>query len=495
MYDQQWFKNKRVTIMGLGLHGGGLGVAKWLLRHGARLTITDTQSADALAPTLRQLERYVATLRQRGLDAVPPRLVLGRHDRQDFSSTDLVIRNPAVPREHELLALAAGRGIPVETDVSLFCLMCPFPITAVTGTKGKTTVTTMLWQLAAHDDRRTVVGGNIRISPFDALDRIITESGKKRPRPMPIILELSSWQLESLEAHRFSPHVAIVTNVLPDHLNRYRDMADYAAAKELNVRFQKAGDVAVMNADDARVRKMGERAEKRGAEVLWFTPRRVPTNGCGVRNGRVVFRRADRETTVATTSDLKLIGDHNLYNVLAAVAAALVMGLPLATLRRSVKNFSGAPGRLEVVGQRSGVTFVNDTTATMPDASAAAVRAWAGCVSGRVILLAGGADKNLRFAEWGKIVARHVGKLVLFDGTARPKIEAALKSAKSRVPTVVVKSMAEALRVARQDAKSGDVVLLSPACASFGIFKNEFDRGEQFVKLVKNINSKMKTKK
>jgi len=468
--------------MGLGTLGGGLGVARWLLRHGARLTVTDLRDRHALAGSVEALEKEYAR-RRRGRKGIvyKPRYVLGRHEPADFSGADMVVRNPAVPREHELLRLARRRKIAVETDISLFFRLCPFPITAVTGTKGKSTTTALLGAMVRRHDSRTVIGGNIRISPFDHLDGLLAAAGQDVPPP--VVLELSSWQLEGLVPHRLSPHIGVLTNIMEDHLNRYRDLDDYARAKATIVAYQRRQDIGVFNADDARVRKIaaqGRGRRKPAGRRFWFGSRVRSGDGCYLDRGHIVIRDRGVRRRVMPVSGLPLPGSHNVSNVLAACAAAHHLGIPIPTMRAAIRSFRGVPDRLEILRRHRGVLYVNDTTATMPEACVAALRAYGTGRKRRIILIAGGADKELRFDDWSGEVGRTVKHLILFRGSATPKMEEALERAGVSVPTYSAGSMSEAVREARRHAERGDVVLLSPACASFGLFRNEFDRGDRF---------------
>lgn len=509
----EWFKDKSVTVMGLGVHGGGLGSAAWLLKRGAQVTVTDLRDESTLAKPIAALKRLGAR------SAHPPRFVIGRHDEGDFTRADMVIRNPAVPRGNKFITAAEKAGVPIESDTSIFFSLCPFPIAAVSGTKGKTTTTTLLAEICRAHDERTVVGGNIRISQLAALDKLLaiatcgTKSGHVNVagnglKAPPIVLELSSWQLESLEARRLGPHVAVLTNVKEDHLNRYDGMDDYARAKELIYAFQKPADFAIVNADDARVAAMGRLAS--GAKIggathaglrLWYSMRPLPKDaqGCFVRSGQIRLRLSSinegREVILFPVTAIKLPGIHNVGNVLAACLAAVAYGMPLPVIRRVTKDFHGVPHRLETVRVLRGIRYVNDTTATAPDASIAALETFgaarppvgSAADGKRIVLIAGGADKDLTFGPWAKAVKKRVKHLVLIGGTADAKIDAALAVAGVQVPAIKHKSMREALADAREHSKRGDIILLSPGCASFGAFLNEFDRGEQFVNLVKRL--------
>ncbi|MFH2063110.1 MAG: UDP-N-acetylmuramoyl-L-alanine--D-glutamate ligase [bacterium] len=490
----EWFRGKRVTVMGLGVNQGGLGVSRWLLRRGARLTVTDLKSRSELSASVAGLlSAYRQALRSNSVGRVyRPKFVLGRHDESDFTDTDLVIRNPAVPDGNPFLAAAKRAGVRVETDMAIFFLLCPVPILGISGTKGKSTVTSLVGEIMKRHDRRTVVAGNIRRSPLDDLDRLV-RSATRKGKPVPVVLELSSWHLEGLERHRVSPHVAVLTNILEDHLNRYRGMAGYARAKSLIVAFQHDGDFAVLNGDDQRVSRIGlgrrSAAMPFGGQRFMFSVRPQKGDGCFVRSGMITLRESGVERPVLPVSEIRLVGEHNLSNVLAACAAARKFGVPIRTIAAAVRSFRGVPGRLETVAVLDGVRYVNDTTATMPDASIAAMRAMQR-KGAKTIILAGGADKKLRFGDWGRAAARMVSDAVMLDGTATPKMMRSLRSAGFSGTVTVVSSMAEAVRLSAGLAGAGDTVLLSPGCASFGLFVNEFDRGDQFSAEVKNLSRK-----
>ncbi|MFC1639053.1 Mur ligase family protein [Patescibacteria group bacterium] len=513
MNTPDWYNNKKVTVMGLGRHGGALGVAKWLAARGARLIVTDLKGEDELRPSVAELERAVKKARAAGVRVPKVRYALGRHDEADFRNVDLVYRNPAVRRNNKYLKLARKSGAAVETEASLFMQLCPYPVTAITGTKGKSTTTALLAEMARRHDRRTAVGGNIRISPFSFLDRLL-RAFERGDKPMPVILEMSSWHLEGLEQHRLSPHIAVVTNIREDHLNTYDGLHDYVKAKSIILAYQGADDVAVTNEDDPRVARMGRgkgswpRDGRFGGRRFGFSRRDRGGNGCYVRGGQVRVREGGpstvqqvhgrtrfarsgqaTETALFPLSSVRLRGEHNVENVLAATAAARAMGLPKRAIAAGVAGFRGVPGRLEEVAVIAGVRYVNDTTATMPDASVAAMEAYGGA-GRRIVLIAGGADKELRYGEWGRVAAKRVRVMVLLDGAATPKLERALKRAGFRGETLRAKSMGEATRLAAGVARRGDTVLMSPACSSFGMFRHEFDRGDRFVRAVKKLRKK-----
>lgn len=451
--------------MGLGLHGGGVAVAKWLVRHGARLTVTDLKSAKELALSIALVKRTGRA-----------NFVLEEHRKSDFTSAELVIQNPGVPKESPYIRAAEQADVPVENEASLFFQMCPAPIIGVSGTRGKSTTTRLIFEMLRAAKIPAVFGGNIReVVMFDLLDRI--RAAKRKPW---VVLELSSWHLERFSAHRLHPRIAVLTNVFPDHLNRYRGMREYVAAKENLTRFQGPDDVAVVNRNNAETRRIGKNAPGRR---LWFSAKPFPEeNGAFVRGGAIMMREDGKETRVCAVKDITLPGAHNVMNALASAAAAKAVGAPNTAISRALRNFPGLPHRLEFVREVRGVKFYNDTAATSPDAAIAALRTFAG---EKIILIAGGADKNLQFGTLVKEIKKRTKAVILFDGAATVKLRKALRAAGWRTSLPIVRTMRDALRRTLAVAQKGDTVLLSPGAASFGLFKHEFDRGEQFIKAVR----------
>lgn len=464
-------KGKHVLVMGLGVHGGGLGVTRFLLRQGARVTVTD----------LRRPEELAAPLQALAGEAVE--YVLGEHRLEDFRRADLVVRNPAVPRESPFLEEARRHGVPIEMEMTLFFALCPGPILGVTGTKGKSTTTALLGEMLRRQYPDTVVAGNIRVSALEMLPQIGPQT--------PVVLELSSWQLEGLGERGMSPQVAVVTNLLPDHLNRYPSWEAYVAAKQAIYRAQGSEDRLVLNADDPQVRAFAQDAPSR---VVWFGVGLHP-HGEGLRagdgtvlpraggatwlsDGDIVWQDAEgRCTPLVSVQAISLPGAHNRGNVLAAAAAACCYGLAPEHVAAAIADFRGLPDRLEVVRVLDGVTYVNDTTSTAPAAAVAALQA----CSGPVILIAGGADKGLTYEEMAAAAAARARAILLLEGTATDKLARALEAAGAGRRVVGrFADLAAAVQEARALARPGDTVLLSPGCASFGMFQHEFERGQRF---------------
>ncbi len=448
------FVGKRALVMGLGIHGGGLGVARFLAREGASVTMTDLRDAEQLAEPLRHLAD------------LPICYLLGEHREADFTDTDLVVRNPAVPRESPLLAAARAAGVPVEMEMSLFFRLCPAPIIGITGTKGKTTTTSLCAAMltAWRDD--TVVAGNMGVSALEQLPSITPTT--------PVVIELSSWQLEGMDEYGLCPQIALVTNLSPDHLNRYATMDDYAEAKRGIVREQGAHDYAVLNHDDAII--WGFR-EATPAQILPFGRDDGGGDGAWLAAERLCWRFAGVEYSTSRAA-LRLPGEHNATNALAAGLAALALGAPFAAIEAGLAGFTGVKDRLESLGLIGEVEWINDTTATAPAAAAAAVSA----MSRPTILIAGGSEKQTDVAEFAAVVAPRVKAIVTLRGDSTPRLTAELLRAgldpgRLHGPT---NGMDEAVERARELAAPGDAVLLSPACASFGMFRNEFHRGDTF---------------
>ncbi len=465
---------KRALVMGLGLHDGGQGVTRFLVEQGADVTVTDLRTEEVLRPTLEKLAD------------LPVKYVLGEHREEDFRQAELVVKNPAVPRGSRYLEIAREAGASIEMELTLFFKLCPsLHILGITGTRGKTTTTLLLGAMLKEWQPDTVIAGNLRVSALAKLAEI-------RPHTL-VVLELSSWQLEGLGEQKLSPPFAAVTNMSPDHLNRYRDMEDYANAKRNIYRWQDKDGVVVLNADDPIVNQFAEDAPGR---VLWFSsePLAAGESGAYLQAGKFIWRgpeSAEAEEVVALTSDLKIPGQHNLQNALAAIALAEVVGCPLEAIRAGLENFKGVPDRLELVREVDGISFYNDTTATSPAGVIAALEALRH-EGNEIILIAGGADKQLEFDGMAQAIADPLNKVahvVLLDGTATPRLVAALAAA--GVPRSKLAwpfdDFSEAIVTAQALAKKGDLVLLSPGCASFGMFTHEFDRGQQFRETVNKL--------
>lgn len=432
------FSGKRVLIFGLGRLGRGAKVAKIFAQIGCSVTVTDRKTHEELEPSLEKLKDVPLTLR------------LGEHSGQDVTGSDAIIRNPAVPWDHPLLGLARRRGIPVLMDSSLFARYFPGTLIGVTGTRGKTTTTMMIRRILRQAKHQPILlFGN-------ATDRANLSLLKGAKMGTLAVGELSSWELQGWREEKTSPRIAVVTNIYPDHLDRYRDLHEYVRDKEAIFIFQKASDTLILNRNNRRTRAMAARAPSR---IVWFSRTDLPKQ----------WR-------------LRIPGNHNRENAAAALRVGERVGIPRTGIRKSLEGFAGVAHRLETLGQFLGVTYVCDTTATTPVATAKALES----LSTPPILLVGGNTKNLPLAPLLKAIRKRTRAVIILRGNARPQLEREL--AKLRGVKILASSLRFDLAVEKaiRVAQPGDTVLLSPAFTSFAEFANEFERGERFHRLVRS---------
>lgn len=445
--------------MGLGLHGGALGNIRWLVEQGAKLTVTDLKSANDLKSTVEKLENL------QGIE-----LVLGEHRDADFTEADMILRNPAVPRTSKYLKLAKDAGVPIEMDSSLFFEFCPSKnIIGVTGSKGKTTTAVFIAELLKAKFSQTVAVGVDGISPLGELKNIQPGS--------PVVFELSSWRLEALDEKKVSPPLAVVTSLYRDHLNTYASFEDYVEMKRVIVKYQKTGDIALLNADDERLRSW---APTVASKLFWYSScEDIPGDGIFIKDGMVRQREAGHEKELLEWHGGSLPGEHTQRNLLPAILIAHWYGISAAQLEVELRRLKPLPHRLEVVREVDGVRYINDSAATMPDATMAALKS---LNDKTVVHIIGGSDKELLFEELAETEKQvKLRALVWLPGTATARMQEIFKKAGlDSVPWHGVISMAEAVEAARGAATAGDTVLLSPGATSFGLFQHEFDRGNQF---------------
>jgi UDP-N-acetylmuramoylalanine--D-glutamate ligase len=477
------FQDAVVTVMGLGRYqqGSGLGATKWLMRHGAQVIITDLKDEQELEESMSLVTEWYEKYRDKYPDRViyQPLFVLGEHRKEHFVDVDLVVKNPAVPTDSKFIQHAQEAGIPVESDVSLFFRFCPYPLIAVTGTKGKTTTTKLIGEILKAKDDAAVIAGNVNISPLEHLDEVIS-----RGEPTPIVLELSSWLLESMpnafKDLKKGPDISVLTNIYPDHLDRYHSYGDYIHTKEIIFEWQNADQFTVLNFDNELTKEM----EIRVKGHLYATSKDpINREGCFLKDGVIVYKNQDSEEKIMPYADVALKGEHNIENILTAICAAKLYGIDTPAIVEALKSFEGVSDRQELVREVNEITYINDTTATNPDAVIAALNRFG--ADSDVILISGGVNKEMDFDHIGGAIARTCKQVLLFEGDASDAIEA---SVGGKVPVEKgFKDMESIVARATELSASGDIVLLSPGAASFNLFKNEFDRGEQFREAVRNI--------
>ena len=451
-------RGRRALVMGLGLFGGGVGVTRYLHREGAKVTVTDLRNAEDLTESMR------------ALDGVPVRYRLGGHEEDDFKRADLVIANPAVPRSSPYLKLAESRGTPVTTEICLFLERCPCRVVGVTGSSGKTTTTCLLGEMLRRADPRTLVGGNLGGSLLDRLGELAPD--------VPVVVELSSFQLDRLGESGWRPHVAVVTNFAPNHLDVHGSLKAYREAKQQIVVHQGPGDFAVLNGDDAEVAGW---ARLGGGVCVPFSLEKDQMQGVYLGDGEIRQSLNAPESKVCSGSDLQLPGRHNLANALAACGAALCWGVGEGDIAEAVRGFSGVEHRLERVGEAEGVTYYNDSIATSPDRTRVALES----LPEGLVLIAGGSDKGLSYDELGPLIGRRARDLVLLGETA-DAIAASVPGA-SRACIHRVESLEDAVATAARVAPAGGTVVLSPASASYDMFLNFEERGRTFKRLVRGL--------
>ena len=448
-------QNKTVAVLGIGVSNTPL--IRLLLDSGIRVTACDKRTREELGALAHELEGAGCTLR------LGPDYLEGLHE-------DVIFRTPGLRPDVPQIAAAVANGSVLTSEMEAFFQVCPCPIIAVTGSDGKTTTTTIIAELLRAAGKTVWLGGNIG-------HPLLCDAEGMKPHDY-AVLELSSFQLMTMDR---SPHIAVVTNLAPNHLDMHRDMAEYVAAKENIFRHQTAGDIAVFNADNAITAEQAARAPGRSRR---FSRQSPLSDGVFLRGDDIVCRGPEGERVIMQTSDIRIPGVHNVENYMAAIAA--VDGLvPDDIIRDFARSFGGVEHRIELVRTLRGVRYYNDSIASSPSRTIAGLRSF----QEKVILIAGGYDKHIPFDVLGPEVTAHVKLLVLCGATAG-KIRAAVEAAPDYRPghpeIIEVTPFRAAVEAARDRAVPGDVVTLSPACAAFDQFRNFAERGKVFKEIVRS---------
>ena len=435
-----FFAGKRITLMGLGLLGRGVGDARFLAQCGALLTVTDLKSEAELESPLQELKAFPSITYH-----------LGDHRLEDFQNKDLIIKAAGVPLDSPFVAEAKKNAIPVRMSADLFAELSGAMIVGITGTRGKSTVAHLIAHILKTAGRKVLLGGNIRgISTLAQLEEVTPQTIA--------VLELDSWQLQGFGEIKVSPHIVVFTTFMPDHMNYYKNSMKLYFADKANI---------FINQQQKDFLILGEQV----APAI---------NEYGYQS------KIKSQTIVAGTKDipsdwtLEIPGEHNRANAGTAAAAARALGIEENNIQKAIESFEGVPGRLQLIKEIRGIKIYNDTTATVPEATLAALRAVGDTTKKNIVLIMGGADKNLDMRALIAEIPKYCKKVLLLAGTGTERIKNELTGAR------VYDSLAGAVHDALQSAEAGDVALLSPAFASFGMFKNEYDRGEQFNSLVAN---------
>lgn len=470
-------RDKRVTVLGLGREGKAL--ARFLAAHGARVLLTDTQTREALQPSLDQLA------------GLPIEYALGGNPPEALD-TEVLFVSPGVPLDTPFMLAARQAGVALGSETRLFSWLCPAPIVAISGSSGKTTTTTLTGLMLAQEGKRAVhVGGNIGDPLLGRLDRI-------GPADV-VVMELSSFQLDFLGASlqtepsgaatnplypagAWSPGIAALLNVTPNHLDRHGTMDAYVFTKSKILRYQTEQGHAVLNWDDPMTRGMAGLCP---GSVAYFSLVEPVPRGAWLNGDRLVLRENGVERAICSAGELKLRGRHNIANVLAACAIAATAGATPAAMAAVAITFTGVEHRLELAGEHQGVRYYNDSIATSPERAMAAIRSF----DEPIVLLAGGKDKHLPWDDWAALVAQKVRQVIVFGQAAGLIRETLAALGPASPPVQSAQSVEEAVALAAAVARPGDVVLFSPGGTSYDAFKDFTVRGRLFKQVVQGLHA------
>lgn len=449
------WKNKKVLILGLGR--SGLAARQLLCSNGARVTVNDHQPEENFRDLILQLKEDVVEY------------IFGTHPPEIICGKDLIVVSPGIPMNLSLLREARRQGIPIWGEIELAYRFCSAPLVAITGTKGKTTTAALMGEILREDGRSVRVVGNIGV-PFS---QIVTEV---TPEDL-VVAEVSSFQLESTV--QFKPYIAAILNLAPDHLDRYSSWEEYVKSKQMIYRQQGPEDYLVVNADNP-----GENfASGTKSRLIFFSRRQKLKEGIFLQNNKVKARWEGSTFDIFSPDIIPLPGPHNLENCMAAAAMALILKVKPESIRSAIPRFRGVEHRLEMVTEINGIKFINDSQATNVLAVSMALQSW----DKPLIWIAGGRDKGSDFTLLRPLVKEKV-KLLILLGEAAPKLKVALGDL---VPVEEVSSLEEAVRIGYRAGCPGDLVLLSPGCASFDMFRNYQERGEIFKWSVRQLQKEV----
>ena len=427
------FAGKKITVMGLGLLGRGVGDVEFLAACGAQVLVTDKKTPEQLAESVEKLKRFTNVTFQ-----------LGEHREQDFTDCDMVFKAAGVPLDSAFIAAARAAGVSVYMSTALFAkyaMEAGTTIVGITGTRGKSTTTQMIYHGLTAAGKKTLLGGNIRgVSTLALLPEVT--------RKTIVVLELDSWQLQGFGDLHISPQVAVFTNLLPDHQNYYPDMDAYFADKANIYKYQKEGDILICG------KNIAERIGKVKPSPIIVAP-----------------------DMIAAGWVLQIPGEHNRENASLAAEALRALGLSEEVIRTGIESFEGVEGRLQLVGEKDGIKIYNDNNATTPDATIAGLRA---LDTGKknIVLIMGGADKGLDMSPLLYEIAKTCKRVILLSGTGSARITPMMRDVS------IYDSLESAVGEALSSAVAGDIILFSPAFASFGMFKNEYERNDEFMKII-----------
>jgi len=440
-YKQQ-FERKKITIMGLGLLGRGLLYTKFLAECGADLIVTDLKTKEQLATSVKALSKF------KGI-----KFVLGEHRLEDFKDRDMIIKNPGVPLDSIYIQESKKNNIPVEMDVSLFAKCAPeVMIVGVTGTRGKSMTTTLIYEILKSNEKflkkNIYIGGNIRgVATLPLLKKV--KAGDV------VVCELDSWQLQGFGEAGISPHVAVFTTFMPDHMNYYKDsMEKYFEDKANIFKYQKSDDVLIIRPDMEKL---------------------IPRD---IKSKLIIV---DKKNVDSWKFNVK--GDHHRENLACAVKVAEVLGVPESKIKKVISKFKDLEGRTQLLRTYKGIKIYNDNNATTPEATIAGIEALKG-KNKNIVLICGGADKGLSLDNFVKVVNENCKAVIMIPGSGTERL---MNNYQLLITNEVGKDLNDIIKKAIKESKKGDTILFSPAFASFGMFNNEYERNDLFIKIIKGL--------
>ena len=445
------FKNKNTLVVGLAR--SGVSAANLLHKLGANVTVTDEKGEETLSDNVKKIEKGIS-------------LKLNGHDSVNINGIDLTIISPGVPWDSPFLNKIREKGIRIMSEVEFAFQQLQAPFIAITGTNGKTTTTTLTGEILKRGGKKVFVGGNIG----NPLCEEVLNGGKSEL----VLSEISTFQMEGSET--FKPYISAILNITPDHLDRHESMDEYIELKKRVFINQDENDYMILNLDDEIA--AGFSTEVRGKKVFFSRLKEVE-NGAFVREDKIIFKNDGREETVCSLKDLKLIGVHNIENTLASVAISGICGISGKIMRDVISEFKGIKHRMELVREIRGIRFINDSKGTNVGATVKSLQSF----NEPIILIAGGKDKGSDYLPLKGLIEERVKFLILI-GDAKKKIAKSLNGFKNKIEADTLEN---AVKEGYKRAKSGDIVLLSPACASFDMFRDYEDRGEQFEEIVNRL--------
>lgn len=450
-------KGKKVLVFGLGI--SGIGAGQILERHGAEVIMYDGNQKLTEEKIKKQL----------GEDS-SAKIVIGDFPEEVLEKLDMTVLSPGVPTDLPVIEKMREQGITVIGEVELAYQFGKGDVLAITGTNGKTTTTTLLGEIMKNYQEDVFVVGNIGTPYTTAVEKMTDNTIT--------VAEMSSFQLESIVD--FRPRVSAILNFTPDHLNRHHTMEEYIRVKELITGNQTKDQVCVLNYEDEVLRAFGESGQVK-AKVVYFSSLRELPQGIFLRGKEIVLRAGEKEFVITTTDRLKILGRHNHENTMAAAAMAYYAGVPVENIKKSVENFVAVEHRIEYVTEKNGVVYYNDSKGTNPDAAIKGIQA----MDRPTLLIGGGYDKQSSYDEWIEAFDGKVRFLVLI-GQTREKIEETAHKC-GFMNTILADNLEEAVKICAEKANKGDAVLLSPACASWGMFTNYEERGRIFKDIVRSL--------